>query len=75
MNNISQQEWVRFLNETVDYKGKTNFKFSFKDLSKKYGKCYISYLKAAYLAKDTLSDEEFCRLNHCPINLINKFKS
>lgn len=52
--------------------GDTNFKLSFTQLCKRYGLSYREYLQAAYTAKYDLPDEEFCRLNHCPLANLNK---
>lgn len=71
---ITTEEWSKLIREAMsdDPDCKTNFKFDFKILTKKYGKAYIEYLKAAYLAKGDLSNKEFCRLNHCPLSFLNK---
>lgn len=63
----------RLLTEAADFSGLTNFLYDFTKLTKKYGKEYRNYIKDAYAAKDQLSDTEFCKLNHLPLNLLDKF--
>jgi hypothetical protein len=75
MVSLEIKDWNRLVEEAFDeYEAETNFKYPFEVLTRRYGKAYIEYSKAAYIAKDSLSDEEFCRLNHCPINFLNKIK-
>lgn len=74
LNKVTISEWNRFFTETMINNKEINFKFNFKVLSSKYDKAYIHYLKVAYLIKDTLNDEEFCKLNCCSIEIINKLK-
>lgn len=66
-------DWDRLLSESMYVGGETNFKHSFDKLTKKNGKAYKDYIKAAYSCKDYLTDEEFCILNHLPIKLLPKF--
>lgn len=63
------------MTETMQDDGDTNFKISFKKLTQKYGAAYREYIRCAYLAKDELTDKEFCRLNHLPIELLSKWTS
>ena len=52
------------LAEVMDFDSDdANFRVAFKKLTKKYGREFIAYSKAAWEANDGLSEEEFCRLN------------
>ncbi len=50
-----------------------NFEEDFNKLSKKWGIAYLSFLEASYLSKDSMSDEDFCKMNgNVPISFIEK---
>jgi hypothetical protein len=51
------------LKEGLSYDGQTNVVHPFETMSRKFGRAFIDYLEAAWLARDDLSEEEFCRLN------------
>jgi len=63
MKHPTTQDWNRMCSEGLSTDGETNTKFPFSVMCRKFGLAFIEYLKSAYSAKDTLSDEEFCRLN------------
>lgn len=71
----SDEEWERFVKEAMTDDGSTNFNLPFNKLTRFYGKAYKEYISLAYLAKDTLSNDDFCRLNHLPDNLLVKWTS
>lgn len=61
-------EWNRLVQEGLSTEDETNVKLPFKKLTKKYGKAYIAYLRAAWSANLQSEDfsltlEEFCILN------------
>lgn len=69
----SDQEWSRFLNEAIDFNN--GFKYDFTSLTKRFGLSYLYYLTCAYIAKDDLSDEDFCALNgNVPMSFLSKIK-
>lgn len=56
--------WNRFVREGLLFDEETNVKLPFKKMSKKFGLCYINYLKAAWAANDgCLTEESFCTIN------------
>lgn len=71
MNNYIE-DWNKFVLTVMVSEGETNFKNDFKWLTRYHGRCYMDYLKAAYSAKDILTDEQFCYLNHCPLTILPK---
>lgn len=70
--------WGNFCSSALqEFDGASNFKttYDFTKLTKKFGKHYIAYLKAAYEAKDEMTDEEFCRINgNVPVGFLNKIR-
>lgn len=78
MNEREISDWNRLLAEGM-YQGddvdtyNSNVKYSFDKMCVKYGKAYIEYLKAAWLAKDELPEHEWASLNgNVPKSFINK---
>lgn len=74
----SIEEWNRFVEEGMskdfDEIG-SNVKYDFDKMTKKFGRAYLSYLEAAYLAKANMSDEEFCKINgNVPIKFLERIK-
>lgn len=58
--------------EAIDFESDTsNWKYSFKILTKKYGGEFVTLIKAMWEA-NTLADSEFCKLNGLPIGFFNK---
>ncbi len=60
--------------EAIDFESNNrNFKFDFKNMTKKYGKDFIDLLKVMWSVNDNVLDEnEFCKLNGIDINFFNK---
>jgi len=60
--------------EAIDFESNNrNFKFDFKNMTKKYGKDFIDLLKIMWNVNDDVLDEnEFCKLNGIDINFFNK---
>ena len=76
--NCSTEEWNRFVEEGMpkdfDDIG-SNVIYDFDKMTKKFGIAYLSYLEAAYAAKDTMTDEEFCKINgNIPIKFLDKIR-
>ena len=69
MNNINNR-----ILEAIDFESNNrNFKFDFKNMTKKYGKDFIDLLKIMWNVNDDVLDEnEFCKLNGIDINFFNK---
>jgi len=69
MNNINNR-----ILEAIDFESNNrNFKFDFKNMTKKYGKDFIDLLKVMWSVNDNVLDEnEFCKLNGIDINFFNK---
>lgn len=68
-------DWNRLINEGLNFRGDVNTLFNFSKMSKKFGLSYLYYLECAYLAKDEVSEEEFCKLNgEIPIGFLNKIR-
>lgn len=56
--------WNRFVREGLLVGEESNVKFTFKKMSKKFGLCYINYVKAAWEANaGCFTEEEFCVIN------------
>lgn len=74
---MNPKDWNRLLDKGLCYNGETNINYEFSKMTKLFGLAYIEYLKAAYKAKEILSDEDFCRLNgSIPIKFLeNKIKN
>ncbi len=60
-----QDGWKRFIDEATCNFGeeKSNVKFSFVVLTKKYGRAYIQYLQATWEAADSMGEAEFIAIN------------
>ena len=65
MNNREIEDYNRFLDEAVDFNSDdSNFKFTFPQMTKKYGRAFISYCIAAWEANGGgQTAEEFCKMN------------
>lgn len=74
MGKDDQANWNRLVNEGLCYDGQSNTRYPFQVMSKKFGRAFIDYLRAAWQANDgCLSDEEFCQLNGgIPASLFQK---
>ncbi len=61
---IKKDAWSKFL-DIMDFESDdSNFKISFKDITKKYGNAYIEFCKAAWSVNDGIqTDEEFMKMN------------
>jgi len=61
---IKGDAWRNFM-KSVDFEStESNFKYEFKDMSKRYGQAYIEYCRAAWIANDNiLTEEEFRQIN------------
>ena len=56
--------WNRFVRVGLVIGEDVNVKLPFKKMSKKFGLCYINYVKAAWEANEgCLTEEEFCSIN------------
>lgn len=60
---MNNNNWTRLLDKGLNFEGTTNTNYPFPRMSKDFGLEFIEYLRAAYLAKDELTDEEFCKIN------------
>ena len=72
---INDKSWNHFLNSAFDIKSTTsNFKFEFKDLTKKFGQPYMLFCKEMWLANcDVMTSEEFRKFNgNIPESFFNK---
>jgi hypothetical protein len=60
--------------EAMDFESDTkNWKYTFKVMSKKYGKEYIETLKAMWTANGGgQTEQEFCEMNDISIQFFNK---
>ena len=61
---IKKEAWEKFL-DIMDFESETsNFKISFKDITKKYGNAYIAFCKAQWSANDdVMTEDEFMKMN------------
>lgn len=66
------EEWVR-LSEVMNLQNGTNFLIPFQKLCKKYGRAYKEYIRVAYEVNETMSNAEFCFMNHLPEELLLKW--
>lgn len=58
------------------FENDSNVTGQFPKLTKRFGKYYLTYLEAAYQAKDEMTDEEFCKINgEVPLTFLKRFKS
>lgn len=72
----TNKEWNEFVKEVkwADDDSPNNFKEDFKKLSNRWGKAYLSYLEAAYLARSEMSDATFCEINgNVPVSFLEKY--
>jgi hypothetical protein len=60
--------------DTIDFESDTkNWKYSFKIMTKKYGREFISTLKAMWEANGGgQTEDEFCSMNNITIEFLNK---
>lgn len=60
--------------EAMDFESnEKNWKYSFKKMTKKYGKDFIDLLKIMWSMNDNIqSVTEFCEMNGVPENFFNK---
>jgi len=61
---IKGEAWRNFL-DSMDFESDDkNFKYEFKIMTRKFGRAYIEYCKAAWMANDGVqSEEEFMKMN------------
>jgi hypothetical protein len=61
---IKGDAWTNFM-KSVDFESnQSNFKYEFKDMTKRYGQAYIEYCRAAWIANDDiLTEKEFRQIN------------
>lgn len=61
---IKKDAWEKFI-MIFDFESDTsNFKISFKDITKKYGNAYIEYCKSAWNVNDgVMTEDEFMKMN------------
>jgi len=61
---IKKEAWDKFI-DIMDFESNdSNFKISFKDITKKFGCAYIEYCKAAWFANDgVMTEDEFIKMN------------
>ena len=64
-------EFIKIMNAESD---DSNFKIDFKNITKKFGREFIMYCKAAWEANEgVMIEEEFCKINgNMPIGFFNK---
>lgn len=62
--NIKGDAWRNFT-DSMDFESDDkNFKYDFKTMTRKYGRAYIEFCKAAWQANDgVMSEEEFMKIN------------
>ena len=62
------------INEAIDFESNDkNWKYDFTVMCRKYGKEFITILKAMWSANyDIQTEEEFCEMNGIPISFFNK---
>ena len=71
MFKCTDKEWTRFVEEGLVEVEESNTKYDFKKMCKKFGLAYLHYLEITYKIKDTMTDEEFRKING---NIPSKFK-
>jgi hypothetical protein len=56
--------WRQLLGDGLNYEAEGgNARLPFRQMSQRYGKAWIAYLRAAWNAKDEMPESEFRRLN------------
>ncbi len=62
---IPAQAWTKFMNDAFDMESDVqNFKYEFKTITKKYGRQYMEFCRAAWTTcKDIMTVGEFCTMN------------
>ena len=62
--NIQKEAWNKFI-DIMDFDSNdSNFKISFKDITRKYGNAYIEFCKSAWEANgESQTEEEFMKMN------------
>lgn len=62
---VNEKSWDNFLNNAMDpHSDHSNFKVTFKELTKKFGQPYMLFCKAMWEANENvMSEEEFCIMN------------
>lgn len=62
---IPPQAWEKFVTDAFDTESDDhNFKYDFKTISKKYGRQYMEFCRAAWTTcSDIMSPEKFCAMN------------
>jgi|TARA_R110000824_G_scaffold291588_4_gene480113 hypothetical protein len=62
---VKKDAWDNFIANVMDPESDTsNFKFSFKIMSKKYGQAYIVFCRAMWEANEgVMSEDEFMAMN------------
>ena len=63
IQNITNVTWEKFHKSFDFISDDNNFKFDFKNMTKKFGRQYIEYCKASWIANDNMNEEEFCKMN------------
>jgi len=60
---IKPEAWEKFM-ESFDFDSDVNnFKYSFNVMTKRYGIQFIEFCKAAWVSNETMTEEEFCKMN------------
>ena len=61
---IKHEEKEKIMNEAFDFESDdNNFKYPFAIMTKKYGRAFIEYCRAMWFANETMTKEEFCKIN------------
>ena len=64
MIQIKGDAWKKFIDESMDMDGNTNFRFPFGIMTKKYGQCYIEFCREMWSANEgVMTEEEFMKMN------------
>lgn len=76
MKEVSSKDYSRLIREGLDFDSEAvNTKYKFDKMSKFFGLSYLTYLKAAFEAKNDLTVEDFCRINgEVPQKFLERFK-
>lgn len=73
MDEKYRKGWRNLLtNGLQEFDGKSNTRFDFKTMTKRFGRYYLDYLSTAYAAKDDMPETEFRSING---NIPGKFMS
>jgi hypothetical protein len=67
----STEQWNRFCQKGIQ---DGNLIGDFGKMTKEFGKAYLSYLNAAYIAKDEMTDSEFIKEHGVNDKFLSKFK-